>query len=229
MVIDGDHDEPGAWRHARRVRRAAWGNGSAATPTSRPRPTQLEWLQSRVTASLTDPAPAAAAPPASGVPADGGWPPGCRRPHRPVPRQGRTCRPWAAGSICSCGWVKPGPPGCSPTTSSVRRSPTCWRPRRHIRDQRDRSGQHHAAGEHLEVSADSTPRGWHSRPWSTCPATPVAASSRVGAAHPPAERADAARGQLVQWSVDGRMAAMRGRSGGPRRTCPVGRPLHAGG
>ena len=26
------------------------------------------------------------------------------------------------------------------------------------------------------VSADSTPRGWHSRPWSTFPATPVAAS-----------------------------------------------------
>ena len=32
----------------------------------------LEWLQSRAGASLTDPAPAAAAPPASGVPADGG-------------------------------------------------------------------------------------------------------------------------------------------------------------
>jgi len=34
--------EPVAWRHARRVRRAAWGNGSGATPTPRPRPTQRE-------------------------------------------------------------------------------------------------------------------------------------------------------------------------------------------
>ena len=35
-----DRGEPGAWRRARRVRRAAWGNGPAAMPTPRPRPTQ---------------------------------------------------------------------------------------------------------------------------------------------------------------------------------------------
>ena len=34
-----DHGEPVAWRHARRVRRAAWGNGPAAMPAPRPRPT----------------------------------------------------------------------------------------------------------------------------------------------------------------------------------------------
>ena len=40
--------EPGAVRAARRVRRAAWGNGPAATPTPRPRPTQptLGWARS---------------------------------------------------------------------------------------------------------------------------------------------------------------------------------------
>src|ERR1700754_4413961 len=32
--------EPVAWQHARRVRRAAWGNGPMATPAPRPRPTQ---------------------------------------------------------------------------------------------------------------------------------------------------------------------------------------------
>ena len=37
-----DRGEPGAWRRARRVRRAAWGNGPAATPAPRPRPTQPE-------------------------------------------------------------------------------------------------------------------------------------------------------------------------------------------
>src|SRR4029077_3018206 len=31
-----DHGEPVAWRHARRVRRAAWGNGPAAMPAPRP-------------------------------------------------------------------------------------------------------------------------------------------------------------------------------------------------
>jgi hypothetical protein len=35
-----NHGEPVAWRHARRVRRAAWGNGPAAMPAPRPRPTQ---------------------------------------------------------------------------------------------------------------------------------------------------------------------------------------------
>jgi hypothetical protein len=34
-----NHGEPVAWRHARRVRRAAWGNGPAAMPAPRPRPT----------------------------------------------------------------------------------------------------------------------------------------------------------------------------------------------
>src|SRR5680860_992835 len=34
-----DHGEPVAWRHAQRVRRAAWGNGPAAMPAPRPRPT----------------------------------------------------------------------------------------------------------------------------------------------------------------------------------------------
>lgn len=37
-----DRGEPGAGRPARRVRRAAWGNGPAETPTPRPRPTQLD-------------------------------------------------------------------------------------------------------------------------------------------------------------------------------------------
>ena len=36
--------EPGAVRAARRVRRAAWGNGPAATPAPRPRPTQPKHL-----------------------------------------------------------------------------------------------------------------------------------------------------------------------------------------
>jgi RNA-directed DNA polymerase len=35
-----DRGEPGAWRRARRVRRAAWGNGLGVTPAPRPRPTQ---------------------------------------------------------------------------------------------------------------------------------------------------------------------------------------------
>jgi hypothetical protein len=35
-----DRGEPGAWQHARRVRRAARGNGAAAMPTPRPGPTQ---------------------------------------------------------------------------------------------------------------------------------------------------------------------------------------------
>ena len=34
------HGEPVAWKHARRVRRAAWGNGPGAIPAPRPRPTQ---------------------------------------------------------------------------------------------------------------------------------------------------------------------------------------------
>jgi hypothetical protein len=34
-----DHGEPVAVRAARRVRRAAWGNGPAAMPAPRPRPT----------------------------------------------------------------------------------------------------------------------------------------------------------------------------------------------
>src|SRR6478736_6299354 len=37
-----DRGEPGAWRRARRVRRAAWGNGPRVIPTPRPRPTQPE-------------------------------------------------------------------------------------------------------------------------------------------------------------------------------------------
>jgi len=35
--------EPVAWKHTRRVRRAAWGNGPMATSTPRPRPTQPSW------------------------------------------------------------------------------------------------------------------------------------------------------------------------------------------
>jgi small multidrug resistance family-3 protein len=38
-----DRGAPGAVRAARRVRRAAWGNGSAATPKPRPRPTQRQY------------------------------------------------------------------------------------------------------------------------------------------------------------------------------------------
>jgi hypothetical protein len=34
-----NHGEPVAWRHARRVRRAAWGNGPAAMLAPRPKPT----------------------------------------------------------------------------------------------------------------------------------------------------------------------------------------------
>src|SRR3954463_1274869 len=34
-----NHGEPGAVKVARRVRRAAWGNGPAAMPAPRPRPT----------------------------------------------------------------------------------------------------------------------------------------------------------------------------------------------
>src|SRR5882757_7632511 len=37
-----DRGEPGAWRRARRVRRAAWGNRPGVIPALRPRPTQPE-------------------------------------------------------------------------------------------------------------------------------------------------------------------------------------------
>jgi hypothetical protein len=40
MPDGSSRGKPGAVRAARRVRRAAWGNGPAATPTPRPRPTQ---------------------------------------------------------------------------------------------------------------------------------------------------------------------------------------------
>jgi hypothetical protein len=95
----------------------------------------LEWLQSRAAALSPFPARPTLCRPHPGHRPTGQRPPEYRRPRRPVPRRGRTCRPWAAGSTCSCGWVKRERPACSPTTSSLKRRPTCWRHRHRIRDQ----------------------------------------------------------------------------------------------
>ena len=68
----------------------------------------LEWLQSRAADPVSAPGQADAVPPASGAPANGAaavFRAPAAPPARPATRE--TCRPWAAGSTCSCGWVKP--------------------------------------------------------------------------------------------------------------------------